>query len=225
MSKFIITIDGPAGAGKSTAAKQLSHLLGWRYLDTGAMFRAVTFVAQKMGCQLCNESELSMLVSGLTIRMPPCHVIVGHDGTDEDITEAIRSPEVSRGTGPVASSPSVRKRLAEWQREFAEQYDVVAEGRDLGTKIFPNATLKYYFTASDEVRARRRVAEYHAKGQVVGFEETLTAIRQRDQWDLGRTIAPMRPAADAIMLDTTGLTTSQVVDRMFSDILRLINRR
>ena len=210
----IVTIDGPAAAGKSTVARALADRLRWRFLDTGAMYRAVTFAAIRIGADLSSEAELSRLVESLNVSLLPGRVLLG----DEDITQAIRGVEVTRASKFVADSPSVRRRLMIWQRAFAALHDVVTEGRDQGTLVFPDALRKYYLTASDEERASRRLGEYRSRGESVSFESVLADQRERDARDAARAIAPMKPAPDAILLDTTGLSVEAVVGHMARDI-------
>jgi len=215
----VVTIDGPAGAGKSTVARRLAERLGWRFLDTGAMYRAVTLAALRAGVDLAREEALGDLVSKLAVSLPPGRVLLGA----EDVTESIRAAAVTRASSFIADSPSVRHRLMIWQRAFAELQDVVTEGRDQGTLVFPEAFRKYYLTASDLERARRRVAEYLAQGEAVSFESVLGDQRERDARDSARAIAPMTPAADAIVVDSTGLSIEDVVDRLARDIEGLLS--
>jgi cytidylate kinase len=210
----IVTIDGPAAAGKSTVARALAARLGWRFLDTGAMYRAVTFAAIRANADLSSEADLARLVESLSVTLLPDLVLLG----EEDITQLIRGVEVTLASKFVADSPSVRGRLTIWQRAFAVLHDVVTEGRDQGTLVFPDAMRKYYLTASDEERALRRVGEYLARGESVSFESLLSDQRERDARDAARTIAPMKPAPDAILLDTTGLSVEAIVGRMARDI-------
>jgi CMP/dCMP kinase len=210
----VVTIDGPAAAGKSTVARGLADRLGWRFLDTGAMFRAVTFAAIRGGVELGNEAALSKLVESLTVTLLPDRVLLGA----EDITQSIRGVEVTRASKFVADSPGVRQRLMIWQRAFAERNDVVTEGRDQGTLVFPEAFRKYYLTASDRERASRRVAEYLSRGESVSFETVLRDQRERDARDADRAIAPMKPAPDAVVIDTTGLSVEAVLERMAREI-------
>jgi CMP/dCMP kinase len=213
---MIITIDGPAGAGKSSAARALALRLGFEFLDTGAMYRAVTLAALRARCGLDDEQALAGLVAGLTLEMPPGRVLLN----GEDVTGAIRTPEVTAGTGKVASSPAVRRRLVQLQRGLAAGRDVVCEGRDQGTIVFPDAACKFFLVADPAERARRRHAEMLARGQAVPWEEVLAAQEARDALDAARDIAPMVPAADALLLDSTGLTLEQVVDRMEQEVRR-----
>ncbi|MFI5457001.1 MAG: (d)CMP kinase [Isosphaerales bacterium] len=215
----VVTIDGPAGAGKSTVARRLAERLGWRFLDTGAMYRAVTLAALRAGVDLGREEALADLVAKLAVSLPPGRVLLGA----EDVTESIRAVAVTRASRFIADSPGVRRRLMIWQRAFAELEDVVTEGRDQGTLVFPEAFRKYYLTASDDERARRRAAEYLARGEAVSFESVLGDQRKRDAADTARAIAPMTPAADAIVVDSTGLRIEDVVDRLARDIEGLLS--
>jgi cytidylate kinase len=211
----VVTIDGPAGAGKSTVARKLADRLGWRFLDTGAMYRVVTLAAIRSQVDLRSDAALGELVEKLEMRMPPGRVMLG----TEDVTESIRSAAVTESSRFIADSPSVRRRLSEWQREFAATESVVTEGRDQGTLVFPDAFRKYYLTAGDEERARRRVADYAAREEGLSFDAVLEEIRARDARDAARTIAPMKPAGDAIVVDSTGLTVEAVVERLADDII------
>lgn len=210
----VVTIDGPAGAGKSTVARRLAERLGWRLLDTGAMYRAVTLAAIRSGTDLHSDEALGALADRVTVELPPGKVVL--DG--EDITAVVRSVEVTRATKFAADSPSVRRRLVVWQRAFADSYDVVAEGRDQGTVVFPDAARKFFLTASPEERARRRHAEYLARGEAVDLEAVLRDIRERDDRDASRAIAPMVAAADARVVDTTGLEPDAVVALLEADV-------
>jgi cytidylate kinase len=212
--QHVVTIDGPAGAGKSTVAMHLADRLGWRFLDTGAMYRAVTLAALRAGIDLSSDSALAGLVEHLEVTLRPDRVLLN----EEDVTRLIRGVEVTEASRFVADSPAVRGRLCEWQREFAEQHAVVTEGRDQGTLVFPAAFRKYFLTASEEERARRRFDDYGARGETVTLQSVLADLRRRDARDAAREIAPMKPAADAIVVDSTGMSIEEVVDRLVRDI-------
>jgi cytidylate kinase len=207
---MIVTIDGPAGAGKSSAARLLAQRLGFEFLDTGAMYRAITLAALRQRSDLRDEKTLARLIETVSLEMPPGRVLLNQ----EDVTVKIRTPEVTAATGAIADSPAVRRRLVELQRRFAEGRDFVTEGRDQGTIVFPGAACKFFLVADPVERARRRQREIRTRGQEIAFAEVLRAQEERDQRDAARDIAPMVPAADAVILDSTHLTTDEVVARM-----------
>jgi cytidylate kinase len=207
---MIVTIDGPAGAGKSSAARSLAQRLGFLFLDTGAMYRAVTFAALRAGIDLADEQALGRLLDGMRLEMPPGRVLL--DGAD--VTREIRTPEITTGTRAAADSPTVRRRLVAWQREIAVGRNVVTEGRDQGTIVFPHAEAKFFLVADPVERARRRHREIQARGRDIPFDEVLAAQHERDAQDAARAIAPMLAADDAITFDSTKLTPDEVVAAM-----------
>jgi cytidylate kinase len=213
---MIITIDGPAGAGKSSAARGLAQRLGFDLLDTGAMYRAVTLVGLRAGIDLTNQDDLARVLTVFRLEMPPGRVLVN----GEDVTSAIRATEVSKASSPVAESPVVRRRLVELQRAVAAGRDIVCEGRDQGTVVFPDAACKFFLVASPEERAHRRHRELLARGETVSWDKVLHDQQERDRRDASRDLAPMVPAADAIILDSTHLSLAQVIDRMEEEARR-----
>jgi cytidylate kinase len=209
---MIITIDGPAGAGKSTIARALARRLGFRFLDTGAMYRAVALAGTRGGVDWDRPEQLADLAEGLQITTAGERILL--DG--EDVTEAVRSVEVTAVTRHAADNVRVRDRLVKLQRAAAAGGDVVTEGRDQGTIAFPDADLKIFLTASPEERARRRLADLTAQGEPVTFEQVLAAQNRRDAEDQSRPVGALRPATDAIEVCTDGLTVDEVVDRLVS---------
>lgn len=207
---MIVTIDGPAGAGKSTVARGLAERLGIAFLDTGAMYRAVTFAALRSNVAADDSSRLAALLDGLAYRAEGDRVYLG----DEDITAEIRTPAVTNQVRFFADQATVRERLVDWQRELAQGRDLVTEGRDQGTIVFPHAACKFFVTASEAIRAQRRQADFAAAGRDVPLEEVLDEQRQRDEQDQTRALAPLVPAVDAIVIDTTGIPLPAVLDRL-----------
>src|SRR5215468_12039298 len=210
----VITIDGPAGAGKSTAARLLAERLGYTLIPTGAMYRALTLSVMRAGVPVRESSELRAHLAPLSVSVAAGRVYL--DG--EDVTEAIRTREVAQVTSDVTTLPSVRAKVTPLQRELASTGGVVLEGRDTGTVVCPDAEVKFYLVASVEERARRRHAELSARGLTADPAEVRAEIVKRDAQDTGRALAPLRRAPDATEIDTTGLTVAEVVDRMLDII-------
>ncbi len=205
---MIVTIDGPAGSGKSTAARELARRLGFRFLDTGAMYRAVAWACLDRRVPLDDAETVAEVARGLRIEFDNDRVLA--DG--RDVTEAIRTPAVTEAASVVATNPQVREALAAKQRAIGRRGDIVTEGRDQGTVVFPDAEVKFFLTAGPEVRARRRQQELAAKGQSVPLAAVLEQIHQRDRRDETRASGPLRPADDAIRIDTSDLSPTEVLD-------------
>jgi cytidylate kinase len=215
MANFVVTIDGPAASGKSTVARLLAGRLGASFLDTGAMYRAVTLAAMRAGVDMSDEDELLGVIEKGRFQFSSegDRMAVSIDGID--VTEQIRSPEVTANARYAASAPRVRAKLVEMQRQFAaDRQRIVAEGRDQGTVVFADADMKFYLTAEAKERARRRQAELEAEGKRQDAERVRRAIEERDKSDEGREVGPLRPASDAIIVDTTQLGVEEVVEKL-----------
>lgn len=218
----IVAIDGPAGAGKSTVARELARRLGFTIVDTGAIYRAVALAAQRAGVDWEDDEGLAALLDGAAFRLSfadDTRVLLDGD----DVTAAIRTPEISRGASVVSARPVVRKKLLGLQRELGRRATrgAVLEGRDIGTVVFPDADVKFFLTASDEARAARRQSELREKGLTVDVLEVLADQRRRDRDDTERAIAPLKPAADAVVVDTTDMDLGEVVE----ECLRIARER
>ena len=216
-----VAIDGPAGAGKSTIARQAAKTRGYIYVDTGALYRAIGLFALKNGVDLCQQNQVEQMLSNVQIELVflegEQHVFLC--GTD--VSQEIRTPEVSMAASQVSAILAVRDFLFDLQRDMAKKHSVIMDGRDIGTVVLPHAQVKIFLTASPEERARRRFEELKQKGSQSSYEEVLKDLKQRDYQDSHREIAPLRPAEDAIEVDTTGLSLQQSVDR----IIMLIKER
>ena len=214
---MIITLDGPAGAGKSSAARALAARLGWCYMDTGAMYRAVALIALDRSVPLDDATRIAMLAESLAIAFRDGRVFVG----DRDVSTEIRTARVTSATRPVADAPPVREVMKQMQRRIAAGIDVVTEGRDQGSEVFPDAEVKVFLTASPVERALRRHREETARGVPLSLDDVLDAQNRRDEGDRTRPVGAMHPAADAVLVETDGLTPEEVVDRL----VRLIEAR
>ena len=213
--KISIAIDGPAGAGKSTIARRLASELGYRYVDTGAIYRTVAYFMDLWGVSPKDVDGVNRYIDELTVAISydeegQQHMLMN----GMDVTSDIRTPDISQKASLISAHAVVREMLLDMQREMAEQYDVVMDGRDIGTVVLPKATVKIFLTASPEVRARRRCNELLAKGQRVSFEKVLKDIQQRDYQDTHRQIAPLKMARDSVKLDTSDMTVDEVIASM-----------
>jgi len=207
---MIVTIDGPAGAGKSTVARALARRLGFRFLDTGATYRALTLAALRRNVDWNQPARLAELVRRVIIAVDGDRVLL--DG--EDVTDQIRTSEVTSATRYVADNPQVRERLVELQRQLAGSENVVTEGRDQGTVVFPDAECKIFLTASRQQRARRRLLDLQSQGEQTTLSDVLASQDQRDHRDSTRDVGRLVPAKDAIEMPTDGLDQEEVVDRL-----------
>lgn len=221
MKKIIIAIDGPAGAGKSTIAKKVAALLGYAYIDTGAMYRTVTLRFLESGLPF-SEAAVTAIAEKISITFRYGNGVNRVFADGEEVTDAIRSLEVSRNVSKVAAVGGVRTAMVAAQRKIGNQGGVVMDGRDIGTVVLPNATVKIFLTATPEVRAKRRTDELIAKGQKADYNKILKDIQQRDYQDTHRAIAPLKMARDSVKLDTSELDIDGVIAAMKEIIARKV---
>lgn len=214
MSIIQIAIDGPAGSGKSTVAKIIAQKLNITYLDTGAMYRAVTFQALKESLDLNDSASLKALVDQIVLEISLDEIKVN----GVDCTDAIRTPEVTQNVSYVAKDAYVREKMVDLQQKIAGNQSVVMDGRDIASHVLPNAKFKYFLVASSEERAKRRIVDLKAKGFDVSLQEMIEDIEARDKIDQEREAAPLKQAPDAVLIDTTKLTIDQVVTKIINDV-------
>ena len=212
---YSIAIDGPAGAGKSTIARALAKELGYYYVDTGAIYRTVAYFLDLLGISPKDADGVHRYIDELTIQIEydeegKQHMLMN----GMDVTGEIRTPDISQKASLVSAHPEVREMLLDMQRDVARKHNVIMDGRDIGTVVLPKATVKIFLTASAEVRAKRRTDELLAKGQKVNFEQVLKDIQQRDHQDSTRAVAPLKQAADAVLLDTSDMDIDAVLAAM-----------
>ncbi len=213
----IVTIDGPSGVGKSTISRRVAAALGYTYLDTGAMYRAVALFLQQLHIDLSDEQAVSSTLAGMDLQLLPAAQEdrdVGVMVNGQDVSNAIRTSEMGMLASQVSAIPVVRKRLTEMQQGIGKAGKIVAEGRDTGTVVFPDACWKFFLEADPEERARRRMAQLRSVGQEVDAEELLAMIVKRDRDDQERTLAPLQKAEDAIVIDTTSIDIQEVCRKM-----------
>lgn len=218
--QLVITIDGPAGAGKSTLAKALARSLGWTYLDTGAMYRAVGFAAHRDGVDVADEAAMATVVANLDLSVAPgdgaMRVFLG----PREITGEIRRPHISKLASDASRLRVVREAMKDLQQAIGRKGRVVAEGRDMGTVVFPGAGLKFFLQATLDERARRRFVELQDAGEKISQEKVRQDMAARDDADSTRALAPLKPAENAILVDSTALTIQEVLNVMISELLK-----
>ncbi|MFA5292419.1 MAG: (d)CMP kinase [Phycisphaerae bacterium] len=219
MAELIITIDGPAGSGKSSTAKLLAARIGAAFLDTGAIYRTATLAAMQNRCDLGNIARLEEIIDSTDFKFEIKDGKMAAKINNSDVTEKIRDPQVTANVHFIASVQSLRSRLVKKQRAFAAEHEkIVAEGRDQGTVVFPDADFKFFLTADAGQRAKRRAKELTENGYKVDLNSLQEEIEKRDRQDSTRKVSPLTPAADAITVDTTSLTLQQVVDKILERI-------
>jgi len=215
----LITIDGPSGSGKGTIAQCLADKLGWKVLDSGALYRLVGLDVRNRGLDFEDEEAVGELAADLDVRFEKGKVFLHN----QDVTDTIRSETAGNDASRVAALPRVREALLQWQRDHATPDGLIADGRDMGTVVFPDAPLKIFLTASPEERANRRYKQLKGKGMSANLPRLIEEIRERDERDSNRTTAPLRPAEDAILIDSSALTIDEVTGEILKAARELFN--
>ena len=223
--ELVIAIDGPSGAGKSTVARSLARRLGYVYIDTGAMYRTVALMAKEKAVSVKDERALVQLASSLRISFVKEGEEIRVLCNDEDVTEAIRSPEISLLASEISKKKGVRTALVQTQRRMGRGGGVVLEGRDIGTVVFPDADIKFYLDAETEERGRRRFKELIEKGMKVNFNETLEEVVKRDHNDMNRNLSPLKKADDAFFIDSTHRSVEDIVEQMVQIVMEKANKK
>jgi cytidylate kinase len=216
----IITIDGPSGSGKGTIAALLAKKLGWQVLDSGALYRLVGFAARNKGLDFSNEAALANIAEKLDVVFDGGKIFLNK----QDVTDSIRSETAGNDASKVAAVPAVRDALLKWQQQCASEHGLVADGRDMGTVVFPHAPLKFFLTASAEERANRRYKQLKEKGMSANLAHLIEKIRERDERDMSRSAAPLRPADDAIDIESSNLTIDEVMEKILRNVAEVFRQ-
>jgi len=211
---IIVAIDGPAGSGKSSTAREVARCLGFTYIDTGAMYRSVTLAAIRQNIDIQDEAQVTRIAEQSRIRFKWINGRYCTFLNDKDVSDTIRSSDVAKQVSPISAIPGVRQVMAERQRQMAQNDNVVMEGRDIGTNVFPNANFKFYLDADIRVRAQRREKDYHEIGQDLILDQIVSELEKRDRIDSSRQHSPLKKAEDAITIDTTHLTFEEQVTKI-----------
>ena len=221
---YAVAIDGPSGAGKSTLAKLCAEALSFLYVDTGAIYRTVGYYMRLMGIGPKDQDGIRRLIDEVNIDIRYADGVQHMILNGEDVTSELRTPEMSMYASGVSAQPCVRAFLLDMQRQLARTHNVIMDGRDIGTVVLPNADVKVFLTASPEVRAERRCRELEEKGESVSYDQVLSDMKKRDRQDSTRATAPLRQAADAVLLDTSGLTLDESSQRLLEIIRARIKK-
>ena len=219
--KIVIAIDGPAGSGKSTAAKNLARKLGFTYLDTGAMYRAITFLAIQNGIVENVEAVIEM-TKNVSLKLKYENGVTRVFANDHEVTEQIRSTEVNSKVSEISTIPEVRKEMVKIQKRMGQEENLVAEGRDVTTVVFPDADVKFFITATIDKRAHRRLIDFQNINVDISYDDVKANLEKRDKIDSGREISPLRKSEDAIELDNTGLTPEQDLEYLYKKVKEVL---